>query len=108
TLADVRIVGVDRVNPDYVRTHIENVAPGATVSITDIAADVERIYALGDFERVEYSLTGPDNAQVLEVAPVEKPWGPNFFRVDLGLATYEGGDMFAILRVDHDRTWMNS
>jgi NTE family protein len=28
--------------------------------------------------------------------------------VDLGLAAYEGGDMFALLRLDHDRTWMNS
>jgi NTE family protein len=45
---------------------------------------------------------------VLEVTPAEKAWGPNFFRFDLGLATYEGGDMFAILRLDHDRTWMNS
>ena len=40
--------------------------------------------------------------------PVEKEWGPNFLRFDLGLAANEGGDMFAILRVDHDRTWVNS
>jgi NTE family protein len=45
---------------------------------------------------------------VLEVSPHEKDWGPNFFRFDLGMAAYEGGDMFAILRLDHDRTWMNS
>ncbi|HEX5049167.1 MAG TPA: patatin-like phospholipase family protein [Gammaproteobacteria bacterium] len=107
-LADVRIVGSERVDPEYVRAQLENVTPGGSVSITEIAADVERVYALGDFERVEYSLTGTDGSQVLEIAPVEKPWGPNFLRADLGLAAYEGGDMFAILRLDHDRTWVNS
>jgi NTE family protein len=107
-LADVRIVGTDRVNPDYVRTRIENALPGTSPSMAAIADDIERVYALGDFERVEYTLTGPEDARVLEIAPVEKSWGPNFFRFDIGVATYEGGDIFALLRMDHDRTWVNS
>lgn len=106
-LAEVRVVGTQRVNAEYVRTHLESVA-GASVSAEDIAADTERVYALGDFQSVDYRLTGPADARLLEITPVEKDWGPNFFRFDLGMATYEGGDMFAILRADHDRTWMNS
>jgi NTE family protein len=74
----------------------------------DIAADIERIYALGDFQRVDYDVTGPPDARVLEITPVEKEWGPNFLRFDLGLAAYEAGDIFAIMRAEHDRTWMNS
>jgi NTE family protein len=107
-LADVRIVGIDRVNPEYIRAQLANSAPGATVTAEAIAEDTELVYALGDFEGVDYRLTGPDDARVLEVSPLEKGWGPNFFRFDLGMAAYEGGDMFAILRLDHDRTWMNS
>jgi NTE family protein len=107
-LAEVRIVGTERVNPEYVRAQLENAVPGAVLSSQAIAEDTERVYALGDFEGVDYTLTGPSDARVLEVTPKEKAWGPNFFRFDLGLATYEGGDMFAILRLDHDRTWMNS
>jgi NTE family protein len=107
-LSGVRIVGTQRVNPDYVRAQIANAAPGAVVTAEAIAEDTDLIYALGDFERIDYQLTGPADARVLEIAPVEKGWGPNFFRFDLGMATYEGGDMFAILRLDHDRTWMNS
>jgi NTE family protein len=107
-LAEVRIVGTERVNPEYVRAQLENSAPGAVLTAEAIAEDTERVYSLGDFEKVDYSLTGPAGARVLEIAPVEKGWGPNFFRFDLGLATYEGGDLFAILRLDHDRTWMNS
>jgi NTE family protein len=107
-LAEVRIVGTERVNPEYVRAQLDNAAPGSILSAEAIAEDTERVYALGDFEGVDYTLTGPAGARVLEITPVEKGWGPNFFRFDLGLATYEGGDMFAILRLDHDRTWMNS
>ena len=95
-------------NPEYVRAQLVNAAPGAILTAEAIAEDTERVYALGDFEGVDYTLTGPAGARVLEITPVEKGWGPNFFRFDLGLATYEGGDMFAILRLDHDRTWMNS
>ena len=107
-LAEVRIVGLRRVNIDYVRAQLEHVAAGKAVTADDIAADIERIYALGDFERVDYDVTGPPEARVLEITPIEKEWGPNFLRFDLGLAAYEGGDMFAILRADHDRTWINS
>jgi NTE family protein len=107
-LAEVRIVGTERVNPEYVRAQLKNAAPGEILTPQAIAEDTERVYALGDFEGVDYALTGPADARVLEIAPTEKSWGPNFFRFDLGLATYEGGDMFAILRLDHDRTWMNS
>jgi NTE family protein len=91
-----------------VRPQLDNVGPGESVNNTENAADVERVYALGDYERVENSLSDEADSQVLEIAPVEKPWGPNFFRFDLGLAAYEGGDMFAILRLDHDLTWINS
>jgi NTE family protein len=107
-LTDVRLVGTKRVNPEYIRAQLEHVAPGKNVSVADITADTDRIYALGDFERVEYSLKGPPEARVLEISPVEKAYGPDFLRFDLGLATYEGGDLFAIMRLDHDRTWMNS
>jgi NTE family protein len=107
-LAEVRIVGTERVNPEYVRAQLENAAPGVVLTSAAIAEDTERVYALGDFEGVDYSLTGPAGFRVLEIEPTEKGWGPNFFRFDLGMAAYEGGDMFAILRLDHDRTWMNS
>jgi NTE family protein len=107
-LAEVRIVGTQRVNPEYVRAQLDNALPGAVLTPAAIADDTERVYALGDFEGVDYVLSGPTGARVVDIVPKEKGWGPNFFRFDLGLATYEGGDLFAIVRLDHDRTWMNS
>jgi len=106
-LADVQVVGLDRVNPEYVQAQLRNVKPGAIVNTEEIVADTERIYALGDFERAEYKFTGSPDTPVLEIRPVEKSWGPNFFRGDLGLAGETNGELMAILRVDHNRTWLN-
>lgn len=107
-LADVRVQGLDRVNPEYVRAQLKNVAPGAEVDTAAIVADTSRIFALGDFERVEYRLTGPRDAQVLEIRPIEKSWGPDFVRFDLGLAANGDGILQALLRADHTRTWLNA
>jgi len=107
-LADVQVVGLERVSLEYVRAQLQNVKSGAVVGTEDIVADTNRIFALGDFERVEYELTGPRDARVLEIRPVEKSWGPNLFRGDLGLAGETSGELMAILRVDHDLTWINS
>jgi NTE family protein len=107
-LADVRIIGVERVNPAYLRTKLQVAAPGAEVTQKDIAEDTGRLYALGDFAKVEHRLTGDPAAPTLEFNAVEKSWGPDFVRFDLGLATSIGGDVLFALRGDHTRTWLNS
>jgi NTE family protein len=107
-LAEVRIVGLERVNPDYVEAQLRHLTAGAVVTSEQINEDTDRIYALGDFDKVETMITGPREGRVLEIHPVEKPWGPNFFSADLGLLAETSGELMAILRVDHDRTWFNS
>jgi NTE family protein len=107
-LADVQVVGMNRVNPEFVQAQLQNVKPNAVVSTKEIVADTNRIFALGDFERVDYKFTGSPGAQALEIHPVEKSWGPNFFRGNLGLAGESNGELMAILRVDHELTWLNS
>ncbi len=107
TLADVRISGLKEVNPEYVRSQLHTVQPGATVSNADIAEVTGRIYSLGDFERVDYQLTGPADARILDIQPVEKSWGPNFLRFDLGIAGGTGSSLQAVIRAEHRRTWLN-
>jgi NTE family protein len=107
-VAEVRIKGLDRVNEAYVEAQLQNVAPGATVTTAQITEDTGRVFALGDFERVEYRLTGPPDARTLEINAVEKSWGPDFVRFDLGLAANGDGVLQALLRADHTRTWVNS
>lgn len=105
-LADVQIKGLQQVNPEYVQAHLQNLKPGADVDSRQIKEDTDRLYALGDFERIEHQLTGPPEARVMEIAPIEKSWGPNFLRFDLGLSSEGSEEILAVLRADHSRYWV--
>ncbi len=83
-LAEVRIEGLQQVSPAYVEAQLQNLKPGADVDSQQIKEDTDRLYALGDFERIEHQLTGPPEARVMEISPVEKSWGPNFLRIRPG------------------------
>jgi len=107
TLSDVRINGTDRVNPEYVQAQLRDSAAGATVTAEEVVADIDRVYQLGDFERVNYRFNGEGDVRSLEIDVREKIFGANILRADFGLAAYEAGDLFAIIRLDHDRTWIN-
>ena len=92
---------------EFVESQLRRLRPGALVDIGIIREETDRIYDLGDFERVNYEFSGPPEARVLEIRPVEKPWGPNFFRFDAGLDGQANGELQAILRAEHRRTWIN-
>jgi NTE family protein len=106
-LASVRIDGAVRVNADYVRDTLR-LDVGSTVSRKTIANHVDDVYALGDFDTVRYSLSGPPDATTLDVMLTEHQAGPNEIRFDIGL--YLGTDTNAAFSVggDYLRTWINS
>ena len=103
SLSAVHIAGLDRVNPEVVRRKVQTPLRQPPDNAT-IVADADRIFAMGDFEIVDYSVDG----SVLEFRPKEKPWGPDYLRFDLGLAASTGGDAGFLLRVDHSKSWINS
>jgi NTE family protein len=107
-LAEVRITGTNRVDPTFLYTQLQNTVPGETIDARKIAAEAERLYALGEFDRVGHRLTGPASARVLEFQPVEKPWGPDILQFDFGLASTGDSELHANLRADHTRSWINS
>jgi NTE family protein len=107
-VADVRVTGTDRVNPDYVLSKLDHARPVNGLGIAEIVAETEKLYALGDFEHINYQLGGTPGARVLTIDVTEKSWGPNFIGFDYGLAMQGGGQIDALLRLEHDRTWMNN
>ncbi|MEJ2604458.1 MAG: patatin-like phospholipase family protein [Gammaproteobacteria bacterium] len=107
TLAEVSIEGLERVAPPYVEAQLRHTAPGATVTRDQIVEDTDRIFALGDFERVTYAVEGPRDGKILTIYPEEKSWGPGFLRFDLGLTANELDELEAVLRADYRRTWLN-
>ncbi|MEZ5561550.1 MAG: patatin-like phospholipase family protein [Gammaproteobacteria bacterium] len=106
-VAGVRIEGLERVNPDYVRAEVIATRPGAEVTPDVIAEDASRIYALGDFQKVEYSVVDTPVYPTVEFVATEKSWGPDFLKFDLGLGFTAGGDFSFALVGEHTRTWLN-
>jgi NTE family protein len=108
TLGAINIVGLGRVSEEFVEAQLQSSTVGGPVESEAIEDDAERIYALGDFERVEYRMSGPDDDRVLEILPVEKSWGPDYLRLNIGASTDSSADILGILRLDHTRTWVNA
>ena len=106
-VAAVRITGLERVNPEYVRAEVIDTQPGEEVSLEEIATDTNRIYALGDFQKVESSVVDTPVYPTVEFTPTEKSWGPDFLKFDLGLAFTAGGDFSFLLLAEYTRTWLN-
>jgi len=106
-LADVKFMGLERVNPQYLETRTQ-VHAGDTVDTAEISAEARRMSALQEFESVSYTLTGDPANPTLEWWPKEKAYGPNYLKFDLGLYGSEGGDMGFVVYGKHTRTWLNS
>jgi len=106
-VADVRYMGLKRVNPAYLEYRAE-VHPGDTVDTAKISAEAQRTSALQEFESVSYTLVGDPAKPTLEWWPKEKQYGPNYLKFDLGLYGSEGGDLGFVVYGKHTRTWLNS
>ena len=105
-VADVRIEGLDHVNPEYLKT-IATIRPGDNANINNISEDAGRMSALRDLESVGYRLEGDPNAATLVWLPQEVSIGSNVVRPSMGLFADGGGDLKFVLGVQHVRTWLN-
>jgi NTE family protein len=72
---------------------------GDPLSTAPFEEDVARLYALGEFERVGWSI---DRGAVLTYRADEKPWGPNYLDAGLRLVLDSGGDDFRTGIVTYD------
>ncbi len=106
-LAAVRLEGLDRVNPDYVRETLR-LQPGDVVNEKSIATHVNAVYSLGDFDAVTYSFAGDPASPTLVVDLKERANAPSFLRFDVGF--YMGTDSNTAFAIGGDflRTWINS
>ncbi|MDP2264699.1 MAG: patatin-like phospholipase family protein [Hydrogenophaga sp.] len=83
---------------------------GETLDVPRLEADMERLAATGDYERVDYRLQRqPDSTgEALVVQLRENAWGPNYLRLGLDLRTdFQGQGAFNLL-ISHNRHWLNA
>lgn len=84
-------------------------APGQRVDVRRIEADLQKLSATGDYERVDYRLERVrDNTdETLVIGLRENDWGPNYLRLGLDLRTdFDGRGHFNLL-IGHNRHWFN-
>lgn len=106
TVADVRIEGLQRVSPEYLRT-VATIEPGDAVDIEALSDDAMRMAALEDLDSVAYRLEGDSTHPTLVWLPKEVSIGPNVLRPSLGMYAAGGGDLKFLLGVQHVRRWVN-
>lgn len=104
---EVRIAGLNSVNPATVRAAMDTAA-GQPIDQKMLDADMRRIFGTGDFEHVNYSFFEEQNRRILAVDAVEKTWGLDTIRLGLGLTTDFAGDALFNLLVSYRKKWINS
>jgi NTE family protein len=106
TVAQVDIVGAERANPEFIRQTF-GIEAGDAVDNRKIADRATAVFALSDFERVAYTLTGDREQPALNLHLTEKSWGPNILRFDLGFHIGTDANMAFMVGGDYLRTWVN-
>ncbi len=102
----VRVEGCVNVNPERVKARLD-IQPGAKISPDDLQTSLTRVYAMGDFEVANFRISEEQGQRGIVVTVKEKPWGPDYLRFGLNLATdMSAGSSFNIL-LEHRKTNMN-
>ncbi|MEM8961478.1 MAG: patatin-like phospholipase family protein, partial [Acidobacteriota bacterium] len=100
TLDYVQFRGAERVDDRIILAQMKS-RPGDPLDLDAVAADIGRIFGLGDFSAVDASLVsgeGP-NGEIehsLVIDLKEKEWGPNYLQAGLQLESDFEGDGFSL------------
>jgi NTE family protein len=105
-LAGVRFDGLQRVNPAFLAA-TAHVRAGDEVDIARLNREALRLYEIGEFDLVDYTLEGDPAAPTLVWRPREKPWGPDYFVADIGLYASRRETPEFVVYGRHTRSWLN-
>ncbi|MCW8846274.1 MAG: patatin-like phospholipase family protein [Gammaproteobacteria bacterium] len=81
---------------------------GAPLDIATLERDMQRIYGLGVFEIVDYSLYPVEDGAGLRISATQKSWGPNFLKFGLALQEVFDGESNVALGARFTMTQLNS
>ncbi len=111
-VGQIRVVGVQRTSAQAILDSL-HVRRGQPLDADAVDADLRRLYAWGDFERLSYALADEVDpqgrpTQTLTIIVREKDWGPDYLRFGLALNAQLGGTSSFDLLLSLRRTWMNA
>jgi NTE family protein len=87
----VEVSGLQRVSPKRVTRRLVS-QPGQTLDLEVIRHDLERVYRIGEFERVGFALEDEGDKEVLKIDVHEKSWGPWFYRLGAAIQANFSGE----------------
>jgi NTE family protein len=106
TVDEIRFEGLERTNPEVLRGLLQSNV-GQPLTEGTIGGDLRRIYGRGDFESVDYHITGDGGPRAMVITPREKSWGGDYLRFGIGLESdFQGDNAFNVL-VQYRRSWLN-
>lgn len=93
-IARIEVVQGDRLATDFLRERIRQ-QPGETLDVEELEADLKRIYGLGYYESVAWSMVPSSDGPVLVIQARERSWGPNYLAFGLSYEdNFEGDTRF--------------
>ena len=104
---EIRVAATRFVNPAEMRDGIRQ-REGQPLDTKALAEDLVRLYSRGDLYNLDYSVLRERDKTVLRLAPIEKPWGPDYLRFGLNLSSDFSRDSPFNLRALYRKTWINT
>ncbi|HEY1394123.1 MAG TPA: patatin-like phospholipase family protein [Methylibium sp.] len=102
----VEYEGSQLTNPKRFEAQMES-QPGQPFDAARAERDARRLAGTGDYLRSDYQLVSTPQGDGLVFELEDKPWGPNYFRVGLDMATdFRGRGSFNI-KIAHNRHWLD-
>jgi NTE family protein len=104
----IEISGNERVSSAQIRARMR-LKDSGLLNFTQLEKDLENIYAIDEFESVDFEVVGTADSEIkkLVINVKEKPWGPNYFRFGLKIEDdFEGGNRNNLL-ANHRWTQLN-
>lgn len=85
-----------RTNPQLVGSRLRS-RPGEDLDYQKLEADLERVYATGYFQSVDFDMRQTVRGNILTVIAEDKPWGPNYLRFGLSYSEdFVGGSAISL------------
>lgn len=102
----VKVKSSGRVTAQAIKKRIKTKA-GGTLDRDVIQGDLTRIYAIGDFEQVDFGIIEEDEKKGLLINAKEKAWGPDYVRFGLNITDDFRGDSFYNLLLNYRKSQVN-
>lgn len=105
-IASIEVAGTRRVSPGLITRRIRTRA-GDELDIDVLRLDLERIGRIGEFERIDFLLSGSTEARKLVIQLREKSWGPGYLRLGLGIEGNFDADADMVATLHYRRAFAN-